>query len=173
MVQPKPAASSISWRTCDPITSSFFGTQPRMTQVPPTRYSSAIITRAPWPAAMRAARTPPEPAPITRRSTSCAAITTPALAVGRAARHVDAVSQIVTLLLHLGLEPRHDLLADLSRPGFRARQALVDHDRLLGGEFLADGRLVEREHVLELRLGEFRRVQARNLIDDLVAPRRH
>src|SRR5260370_23137118 len=40
-----------------------------MTQVPPTRYSSAIITRAPWPAAMRAARTPPDPAPMTKRST--------------------------------------------------------------------------------------------------------
>src|ERR1700722_4149739 len=40
-----------------------------MTQVPPTRYSSAIITRAPWRAAIRAARTPPDPAPITNRST--------------------------------------------------------------------------------------------------------
>src|SRR5258708_22626157 len=40
-----------------------------MTQVPPTRYSSATITRAPWPAAMRAARTPPDPAPMTKRST--------------------------------------------------------------------------------------------------------
>src|SRR5580692_4615296 len=40
-----------------------------MTQVPPTRYSSATITRAPWRAAMRAARTPPDPAPITNRST--------------------------------------------------------------------------------------------------------
>src|SRR4249920_1353689 len=40
-----------------------------MTQVPPTRNSSAIITRAPWRAAMRAARTPPEPAPMTKRST--------------------------------------------------------------------------------------------------------
>src|SRR6478672_3006320 len=48
----------------------FFGTQPRMTQVPPTRYSSATITRAPCWAAMRAARTPPEPPPMTKRSTS-------------------------------------------------------------------------------------------------------
>src|ERR1700732_457799 len=40
-----------------------------MPQVPPTRYSSAIITRAPWPAAIRAARTPPDPAPMTKRST--------------------------------------------------------------------------------------------------------
>src|SRR5918998_2710598 len=41
-----------------------------MTQVPPTRYSSAIMTRAPWPAAMRPARTPAEPPPMTKRSTS-------------------------------------------------------------------------------------------------------
>ena len=34
------------------------------------RSSSAIITRAPWPEAMRAARVPPEPAPMTKRSTS-------------------------------------------------------------------------------------------------------
>src|SRR5437879_11730214 len=40
-----------------------------MTQVPPTRYPSATNTRAPWPAAMRAARTPPDPAPMTKRST--------------------------------------------------------------------------------------------------------
>ena len=39
------------------ITSSFFGTQPRMTQVPPSRYSSARATCAPCPAAIRAART--------------------------------------------------------------------------------------------------------------------
>src|ERR1700730_11804354 len=71
---PKPAASSISWWMCDPITNSFFGTQPRITQVPPIRYSSAIMTRAPWLAAIRAARTPPEPPPITNRSTSNSAI---------------------------------------------------------------------------------------------------
>ncbi len=47
MVQPKPAASSISCLMCEPITNSFFGTQPRITQVPPMRYSSATITLAP------------------------------------------------------------------------------------------------------------------------------
>src|SRR6266576_6609710 len=74
---PKPAASSISWWMCDPITNSFFGTQPRITQVPPIRYSSAIRTRAPCPAAIRAARTPPEPPPMTNRSTSNSAMVTP------------------------------------------------------------------------------------------------
>ena len=37
-------------------------------QVPPTRDSSAMATLAPWLAATRAARTPPEPAPMTKRS---------------------------------------------------------------------------------------------------------
>jgi hypothetical protein len=61
---------------CEAYTSSFFGTQPRITQVPPIRYSSASKTRAPWPAAIRAARTPPEPPPITNRSTSNSAMVT-------------------------------------------------------------------------------------------------
>src|SRR5882757_7308034 len=78
MVQPKPAASSISSWMWEPITNNFFGTQPRITQVPPIRYSSATITLAPWLAAMRAARTPPEPPPMTNRSTSNSAISNPA-----------------------------------------------------------------------------------------------
>src|SRR5450755_2562968 len=42
--------------------------QPRLTQVPPSAASSAIATRTPrWPA-MRAARTPPLPAPMMNRS---------------------------------------------------------------------------------------------------------
>src|SRR5690606_18330987 len=48
--------------------------QPRMTQVPPTRLSSHTATRAPSAAAMRLARTPPEPAPITKRSKSYCAM---------------------------------------------------------------------------------------------------
>ena len=46
----------------------FFGTQPTFTQVPPQRASSAMPTRAPCPAAMRAQRTPPDPPPMTNRS---------------------------------------------------------------------------------------------------------
>src|SRR5271154_4552658 len=41
-----------------------------MTQVPPMRLSSATSVFAPWPAAIRAARTPPDPAPMTKKSTS-------------------------------------------------------------------------------------------------------
>src|SRR4029079_4953937 len=69
-VQPKPGASAKLGANSDPYTSSFFGTQPRITQVPPMRYSSAIVTLAPYCAAMRAARTPREPPPITKKSTS-------------------------------------------------------------------------------------------------------
>src|SRR6187549_2599289 len=42
--------------------------QPRLTQVPPSAASSATATRAPRCAAMRAARTPPLPAPMMKRS---------------------------------------------------------------------------------------------------------
>ena len=47
MVQPNPAASFTSVETSEASIISFFGTQPRITQVPPKRYSSAIMTRAP------------------------------------------------------------------------------------------------------------------------------
>src|SRR5579872_2448524 len=70
MVQPKPAASSAQAPYSPACTSSFFGTQPTLTHVPPQNRSSATPTRAPWPAAMRAQRTPAEPPPITNRSKS-------------------------------------------------------------------------------------------------------
>ena len=66
--QPKPRESSASAPYSEAWTMSFFGTQPTLTQVPPQKRSSAMATRAPWPAAMRAQRTPPEPPPITNRS---------------------------------------------------------------------------------------------------------
>src|SRR5690349_1427783 len=48
--------------------------QPRKTQVPPMRLASTIATLAPCPAARRLPATPPEPAPIVRRSKSYFAI---------------------------------------------------------------------------------------------------
>ncbi len=42
--------------------------QPTLTQVPPSRFSSASATRAPAAAAIRAARTPPLPPPMTKKS---------------------------------------------------------------------------------------------------------
>ena len=69
-VQPKAAASSAHMPYSAAWTMIFFGTQPTLTQVPPQKRSSATPTRAPWPAAMRANRTPPEPPPMTKRSKS-------------------------------------------------------------------------------------------------------
>src|SRR5436190_5165326 len=48
--------------------------QPRLTQVPPRAASSATATRAPRCAAMRAARTPPLPAPMMKRSNAASLI---------------------------------------------------------------------------------------------------
>jgi len=42
--------------------------QPTLTQVPPNLPDSATATRAPYDAATRLARTPPEPPPIVKRS---------------------------------------------------------------------------------------------------------
>src|SRR5208337_1613149 len=70
MCQPKPAASSAQAPYSPACTSSFFGTQPTLTQVPPQKRSSAIATRAPCCAAMRPHRTPADPPPITKRSKS-------------------------------------------------------------------------------------------------------
>ena len=60
--QPKPWLSAAAAPYSAAITISFFGTQPTLTQVPPQKRSSATATRAPWPAAMRAQRTPPRAA---------------------------------------------------------------------------------------------------------------
>src|SRR5206468_1220494 len=68
--QPNSAASSNVSLKRLAYTNSFFGTQPRMTHVPPSRYSSASITLAPCPEATRAARMPPDPPPITNKSKS-------------------------------------------------------------------------------------------------------
>src|SRR5213080_3521972 len=125
MVQPKPAASSISWRACEPSTNSFFGTQPRITQVPPIRYSSATMTLAPWLAAIRAARTPPDPPPMTKRSTSNSAM------AARAPSAVLRSDRLVTFL-HFFLYGIVDLDAKLLRPLVHPTHAHLDGARLTG-----------------------------------------
>ena len=70
MSQPKAAASSAHMPYSAALTMIFFGTQPTLTQVPPQKRSSATPTRAPWPAAIRAQRTPALPPPMTKRSKS-------------------------------------------------------------------------------------------------------
>src|SRR5215212_3681613 len=111
---------------------------------------------------MRAARTPPDPAPITNRSTSCAAI------VRSATKSRHWSSQVVAFLLHLGAKPGHDLVSHLFRPFLGPRQPLVDDGRFLGDELLSNWRLVERDHLFHLGFGEALCIKACDLVDDLV-----
>src|SRR5262249_33648474 len=161
MVQPKPAASSISWWTCEPITNSFFGTQPRITQVPPIRYSSATTTFAPWLAAMRAARTPPEPPPMTKRSTSYSAMAAPPFL--REARS----DRLVALLHFLAERLVHDT-RKRQRPLVHVGHAELNGARLGRQQFLAQRRLVEGDEILQLLLGELVGVDLRHAFADLL-----
>src|SRR6185312_7560144 len=136
---------------CDPITNSFFGTQPRITQVPPIRYSSATTTRAPYPAAMRAARTPPEPPPITNRSTSNSAMVSP----DRVWSHR---SDLLAALAHLGAEIGIDLFGKPLRPLGHVSHALLNRLRLGRQQFLPQRRFVEGHQILQFLLGELARV---------------
>src|SRR5262245_41852552 len=118
-----------------------------MTQVPPIRYSSATMTRAPWPAAMRAARTPPEPPPMTNRSTSNSVIS-----------HLDLVfrqsSDLLAPLAHFGAELAVDDLREVLRPAVHIGHAELDCPRLARQQLLAERRLVEGDEVGQLLLGE-------------------
>src|SRR6187455_900763 len=106
---------------------------------------------------MRAARTPPEPPPITKRSVSKSAIRSPARL------------EIVALLLHLGAEAIHHLLADLLAPLLDVVERLVEHLRLDIGHLLAERRLVEHEYVFQLLLAEAVRILPRRIGHQLVA----
>src|SRR4051794_27760804 len=163
MVQPKPAASAISWRTWEPITNSFFGTQPRITQVPPIRYSSATMTLAPWLAAMRAARTPPDPPPMTKRSTSNSAISP---LPGK--RRLDRL----VALLHLVLEFFVHQFGKIHRPLLHPGHALLNGARFVREQLLAEGSLVEGHDILQLLLGEFGGVDLRHAVADFLFPSR-
>src|ERR1700692_185076 len=124
-----------------------------MTQVPPRRYSSATITRAPCSAAMRAARTPPEPPPMTKRSTSR-----------------SAMLHIVSALLHLGAHLGHDILGKIVRPSAGKDHALIEYFRLLDESLFAERRLIIRQQILQFLLGKMGGVNAGALIHQLVDP---
>src|ERR1700709_2740254 len=118
---------------CEPITNSFFGTQPRITHVPPMRYSSATATFAPWPAAMRAARTPPEPPPMTNRSTSKSAICSPK----RSKLRSDFLSDFLAAFFHLGAKLIVDGLGENLRPLVHIGHAELNCPRLRRKQLLA------------------------------------
>src|SRR5262249_23019698 len=117
--------------------------QPRLTEVPPTRDSSASMTRAPEPAAIRPAAPPPEPPPTTKRSTSCSAISSDP-------PHLD----VVTSFFHFGAHFGDDLLRQVFGPSLRIFHALIQDGRLLHDQLAAERRLVEGQRVLELLLRE-------------------
>src|SRR5258706_7146176 len=146
---------------CEAYTSSFFGTQPRITQVPPIRYSSASMTRAPWPAAIRAARTPPEPPPMTNRSTSNSAIQAP-LKAGVCG------SYLLAAFAHLGPEFAIDDFAKLLCPLVHKGHAELNCPRLGGEQFLPQWRFVERDQVFQFLLGELVGVDRRHPLADFL-----
>src|SRR5947209_16839862 len=104
---------------------------------------------------MRAARTPPEPPPITTRSTS-SAIAAPLLlfVVGCCRAASNPSGDRLAAFFHLVVELGKHVVTELLAPVAHILQARVDRLRLLRLHFLADWRLVEGEHVLELLLGE-------------------
>src|ERR1043165_10043427 len=110
---------------------------------------------------MRAARTPPEPPPITKRSQSKSAMTA-----------AQARLEIMALFLHLGAEAIHPLLADLASPLLNIFERLIEHLRLDTRHLLAQRRLVEGEHVLQFLLGETVGIELRRIAHELVAARR-
>src|SRR3954452_16779367 len=109
---------------------------------------------------MRAARTPPEPPPITKRSVSNSAM-------GFAGRGL----KIVALLFHLGAEAVHHFLANARRPLLHESKSLIEDHRLSFQHFLAERCLVEREHVLQLSFGESDCIESARLSNQLDAAR--
>src|SRR3954451_7546809 len=91
---------------------------------------------------MRAARTPPEPPPMTKRSVSKSAMT----GVLRL--------EIVAFLLHLGAKAVHHILTDALTPLLNIVEGFVEHLWLDRNHLFAEGRFVERQHVFEFLLAE-------------------
>src|SRR5262245_18027190 len=119
---------------------------------------------------MRAARTPPEPPPITNRSTSCEAIAAfrcPSNERAAVCQHPGVVPQeleVMTSLLHFRAKPAQNLVGRPGRPHLRETNSLLEHLRFLRDQFLAKWRLVEREKLFELRFGKAPRIEGRHLV---------
>src|ERR1700738_823274 len=143
-------------------TSSYSGTQPRITQVPPIRYSSAIMTRAPWPAAIRASPPPPEPPPMTNRSTSNSAMSFP-IQIG----FLNG-SDLLAALAHLGAKFTVDGFGEGLRPLIHIGHAELNCPRLGREQFLAERRLVKRDQVLQLLLGKLVGINGRHPVADFL-----
>src|SRR5277367_5561569 len=136
--------------------------QPRMTQVPPMRLSSATSVLAPWPAAIRAALTPPDPAPMTKKSTSKAMVD--------ALRRATSILELDALLLHFLTRAHNDVRRQLVAPGRLETGEPLQKNRGYRDIFLARWTVEERGDIGKLLLGHFRREQRRRLV--VCLPRR-
>src|SRR5260370_23283259 len=136
-----------------------------MTQVPPMRLSSATIVFAPWPAATRAARTPPDPAPMTKKSTSKAmdrALSRDSAPGSPAGLELDA------LFLHLIARAREDVGRQLLPPWPSDRGKLLQEDWLGREVFLARRAVEERGDLLELLFRHLGSEKSRRLVEGLL-----
>src|SRR3954454_23832743 len=95
---------------------------------------------------MRAARTPPEPPPMTNRSTSKSAIGSPGTRSGR--------SEILAALFHLDAELFVDRLGKNLPPLVHIGHAELDRPGLVHEQLLTERRLVKRDQVFQLLLGK-------------------
>src|SRR5437762_10617939 len=115
---------------------------------------------------MRAARTPPDPAPMTNRSTSSGIALPP---FGPNARQLELV---VAALSHFRAHSRDHGLGIFVDPDLRALGRLFAGLRLLLDHLLAEWRLVEGDHVLEVLFGERTRITERDLLVQFLPARR-
>src|SRR3954453_11507397 len=98
---------------------------------------------------------------MTKRSVSKSAIRLP----------TRAPLEIVALLLHLGAEAVHYLLADLLAPLLDVGKRRIEDLRLDIAHLAAKRRLVERKHVFQLLLAEAFRIELRRVSQQFVAAR--
>src|SRR4051794_28103441 len=113
---------------------------------------------------MRAARTPPEPPPMTNRSVSKSLIARRVLPLGPL--------EIVPLLLHLGAEAVHHFFRDTRTPLLHETESRIEHLRLLHQHLLPERRLEERHQLLQLGVAEARSVLPRRLVHQFGGARR-
>src|SRR5689334_3344227 len=111
---------------------------------------------------MRAARTPPEPPPITNRSTSKSAISSSTRSLSL------SPLDLLAALAHLGAELSGDKIGEFRRPLVHRHHAHLDGLRLGRKQLRSERRLVEGDEILDLLVGELVAVGLRHLLADLL-----
>src|SRR3569833_2257105 len=117
---------------------------------------------------MRAARTPPEPPPMTNRSTSKSAISSLDFADLDLLSFFRPQSDLLAALAHLGAELGIDGLCENLRPLLHIGHAHLNRTGLAGKELLAERGLVEGDEILDLLLGELVAVDLGHALADLL-----